>query len=269
MNQASYIFGSTPDRAELERLRAIEAIFDPASHRLLEGTGLQSGWRCLEVGAGAGSIARWLAERVGPAGEVVALDVNTRFLKEPGNEAATVVEGDVCALKLDRARFDLVHARYVLIHLAQYAQALAAMIRCLKPGGWLVLEEPDFSAAQACSPLGPLTKAFDRVNRAIQRMFDARGMDYALGRALPTLVQRENLELVKVECDAPWVAGKTATATMMKMSTHQLRTKYVATGEASGADIDGYCEFASDPDCWAIYYATMRVVAKQGKSIST
>ena len=176
MAQTSYIFGDARDSAELERLRAIEAIFDPASHHTLGSTGIQCGWRCLEVGAGAGSIARWLAERVGAEGDVVALDVNTRFLKEPGNERINVVEGDVCKLELEAEQFNLVHARYVLIHLADYPRALAAMVRCVKPGGWLVLEEPDFSAARTSTQLGPRAEAFDRVNRAIQKMFHSRGI---------------------------------------------------------------------------------------------
>src|ERR1039458_7122444 len=44
---------------------------------------------------------------------------------------------------LRRVTFDLVHARLVLVHVPQRAQALAAMVAALKPGGWLLLEEAD------------------------------------------------------------------------------------------------------------------------------
>jgi hypothetical protein len=58
--------------AEDDRLGLLEDIFDPLSCRRREL--VQPGWRCLEVGAGRGSMAVWLAERVGPCGQVVATD---------------------------------------------------------------------------------------------------------------------------------------------------------------------------------------------------
>jgi hypothetical protein len=56
MAESAYVFQRVDDQRELERLRMIERVFDPASRRRLLATGLQAGWRCLEVGPGAGSI---------------------------------------------------------------------------------------------------------------------------------------------------------------------------------------------------------------------
>jgi hypothetical protein len=39
---------------ERERLRSLEALFDPASRRHLATLGVDQGWRRLEVGCGAG-----------------------------------------------------------------------------------------------------------------------------------------------------------------------------------------------------------------------
>jgi hypothetical protein len=72
MAQSEYVFQRVEDQRELDRLRMIEQVFDPASRRRLLGTGLQPGWRCLEVGLGAGSIMTWMSEVVGPTGQVVA-----------------------------------------------------------------------------------------------------------------------------------------------------------------------------------------------------
>ena len=58
------ILDSSSDR-ERERLRLLEDSFDPGTFRWLDQLGVGSGWRCLEVGAGGGSVARWLADRVG------------------------------------------------------------------------------------------------------------------------------------------------------------------------------------------------------------
>src|SRR6516164_2243475 len=65
-------------QAEDERLDLLEQLFDPGSRRRLERA--RPGWRCLMVGAGRGSMAVWLAERVGPAGQVVATDIDCRYL---------------------------------------------------------------------------------------------------------------------------------------------------------------------------------------------
>ena len=74
MAQPEYVFQRVEDQRELERLRMIELVFDPASRGRLVGTGLQAGWRCLEVGPGAGSIMTWMGEVVGSTGQVVAVD---------------------------------------------------------------------------------------------------------------------------------------------------------------------------------------------------
>src|ERR1700740_2592078 len=67
---------------ELGRLRLLEARYDPGTFRRLGMFGPLAGARCLEVGAGAGSVARWLAAQAGPSGQVIATDTNPRFLTD-------------------------------------------------------------------------------------------------------------------------------------------------------------------------------------------
>ena len=64
-----------------ERHGAFERERDPATIRYLEEIGVSSGWRCLEVGGGGGTIAEWLCPRVGTAGHVVATELDTRLLE--------------------------------------------------------------------------------------------------------------------------------------------------------------------------------------------
>jgi hypothetical protein len=47
------------------------------------------------------------------------------------------------------------------------------------------------------------------------------------------------------------------------MSARQLRTQYVATGEASEEDVENYCTFAQNPSNWAIYYATVALLGQK------
>jgi ubiquinone/menaquinone biosynthesis C-methylase UbiE len=69
---------------ERARLTALGQIYDEGTLRLLEDVSVAAGWHCLEVGAGEGSVARWLAERVGPSGDVLAIDLDPRFIEADG-----------------------------------------------------------------------------------------------------------------------------------------------------------------------------------------
>jgi len=215
--------------------------------------------------AGAGSIARWMSEVVGEMGKVVAVDLDTRFIANINLPNVEVIKEDIQNLSLDDRSFDLIHARYVLIHISDFRSALANMLKLLKPNGWLVLEEPDFSAARAIA--GKEIESVNRVNQSILQMFENRGLDYAFGVKLPAIVQEYNLQLLSIENDAHLANGGSDIANMMKMSALQLAEKYVATGKSTLEDIEKYCLFAEDRSSWAIYYATIGVVAQ--KTIST
>jgi SAM-dependent methyltransferase len=263
MTETPYVFEGTRHEAELERLRTLEAVFDPGTRACLLATGLREGWRCLEVGAGAGSIARWLSEAAGPSGHVLAIDLSTRFLSDLRGANLEVREADVRDARLEPGSFDLAHARFVLIHVPDWAAALAAMVRCLKPGGWLVLEEPDFSGSRSFAGPAELCRAFHNVHRAIEAMFSQRGLDHSFGTRLPALLLDRGLEGIAIENDAPIVPGGSPFARMMGLSTQQLQEKYVATGQATGRDIELYGSFAAERACWATYHATVRASGRK------
>ena len=102
-----------------------------------------------------------------------------------------------------------------------------------------------------------------KVNQAIEQMYATLRMDYALGLKLPALIQRRGLQHLTVENDAPLCAGGFSIATVMKMSTEQLREKYLATGVVGQSDLERYCRFTDDPNTWAIYYATIAVSGRK------
>ena len=263
MAQPEYVFHRAENEKELERLRAIERELDSASRRRLLATGLQAGWRCLEVGPGAGSILDWLSGVVGPSGRVCGVDLSTKFLPLQYPAHVDIHQGDIRTIPLLDASFDLVHARYVLIHLPDYEAALSRMLACLKPGGWLVLEEPDFSASRGITGDAAELDAVSRVNQTIKVMYDKLGMDYALGLKLPALLQRTGANGLIVENDAPLSAGGSGMPAIMRMSAVQLREQYLATGVLTEQDLDEYCRFADDPRTWAVYYATVAVSSRK------
>ncbi len=262
MSMSQYVFTDSQHVKELERLQAIEQVFDPASRRRIQATGITVDWQCLEVGAGAGSVTRWMAAVVGENGKVVAVDLDTRFVANIQLPNVEVLKADIRHLPLENQSFDLVHTRYVLIHIPDFQVALSRMLDLLKPGGWIVIEEPDFSAARAIVGEERVFQSINRVNQAILQMFANRNMDYALGVKLPATFQKLGLQQLSVENDAHLSNGGSGLATVMKMSTVQLAEKYIATGEATQEDIEQYCLFSEDRNAWAIYYATVGIIAQ-------
>src|SRR3954468_19143464 len=113
--------------AERERLESLPSLYDARTLRLCERRGLAAGWHCLDAGAGTGSLAVALAERVGPAGRVTALDSATRFLAPLAPERPEGGGADLADGSLPAGRFDLVHARLVLEHLPERDRVLAEL----------------------------------------------------------------------------------------------------------------------------------------------
>lgn len=168
----------------LARRRCRERLNDDATRRLLERAGIGAGWSCVEVGAGTGAIAAAMAEYVGSAGSVLATELRPEHVQRLRAELPTsvdVLEHD-CRNPLPGAGYDLIHARFVLEHLADRSEVLERLRLALRPGGRLVIEDalissPDFGGHQV---LARATESFtSRLARA--------GSNYQWARKLPTL----------------------------------------------------------------------------------
>src|SRR5262249_13567684 len=155
----------------------------PITTRRLTDLGVGPGWRCLDVGAGDGSVARWLADRVGPAGRVVATDLNPRFLGGHGLPNLEVRRHNILEDDLETAHYDLVHCRAPLMPLPDPLRALRRMVQAVRPGGWLLVEEADGSTCGAADPAHPRAARFDLGTRAVWAALKATGtMDVDFGR---------------------------------------------------------------------------------------
>ena len=121
---------------------------DPGTINALKAIGVSSGWDCLEVGAGGGSIAEWLCKNVGPEGKVTAVDLNTRFIDvlEYANLEARKL--NAVTEDLPRREYDLVHARFLLAHLPERESVSVKLSQTLRPGWWILVEEPDFGTEE-------------------------------------------------------------------------------------------------------------------------
>ncbi len=257
MNQ--YLFDHNAAERELARLRMIEAAVDPETIRILESTNIAPGWTCLEVGAGAGSIVEWMGTRVGPQGEVVAVDRKTAYLRRFSSSPYRVWEGDFVTLPIN-TKADVLHARYVLIHNQQDGGLLNKMRSTVKPGGSVLLEEPDFTSADVLNRSGEA--GCRRVNEAICRMFTDAGLDPGYGLGLPRKVAAAGFTIVYIQARLHLCPGASPIADMMAESALVLHKEYTGTGIASDQDIDRYVRQARDPEYWSVYYSTISVLAR-------
>jgi len=235
---------------ERERLAAIEGGLDNYSIACLTAIGVASGWRCLEVGAGAGSIARWLCERVTSRGSVVATDLETSFLEKIEATNLEVRRHDITLDSLEDETFDLIHARKVLEHLPKPEQALERMHGATRRGGWILIEDADLVSLMHASVSDP--EFFQRAYSAFMRCMVANGYHADLGLHLGDALRRLGLHNVQVR---GWVGewtGAGANPSVYLRTFEKIREKVIACGELSGADSDRFLAEIQLPEFRAI-----------------
>ena len=192
-------------KAEDERLSLLEEIFDPLSRQ--RRAFVQAGWRCLEVGAGRGSMAVWLARRVGVNGRVVATDVDITYLNRLSLQNLEVRRHDILSDPLDvlnPGSYDLVCARLVLFWLAGKQEiAIRRMVECLRPGGWLLDEDGDWGVVAPIDSSHPHYALYHRVWKNGE-WWVSRGYDPTFGRKLPMLFERCGLMNIATKRAPRW-----------------------------------------------------------------
>ena len=219
MAEHQYVLSQAADAPERERLSLLEQTADPLSQRRLAALGIQPGWHCLEVGAGHGSIARWLAAQVGPQGRVVATDINPRFLTEMQLPNVEVRQHDIRSDSLEPGAYNLAHCRSVLMHMPEPQLVVQRMVAALRIGGWLLIEESDHSSIRAIDATHPLTESFNRQRRELSdRIVRAKLFDPHLGCRVRSLLENAGLIEINNEGVNGIVRGGEAEARLACMS---------------------------------------------------
>ena len=255
---SNYLFEHSWDQ-ERRRLDLLQQVFDPGSEEHLGRIPLPPGGQCLEVGAGAGSIARWLCDRVGPDGRVVATDLATDFLEGLTEKNLEVRRHDIVADELEEGAFDLVHARLVLEHIPERDLALKRMAAALRPGGWLVVEDFDWAsllASPACTAGELHTRMYGNPLRAV---FADAGASYDYGRHLPLDFRAAGLVDVGAEGRVHVALAGTPAAGWWQISMVKLREPLLHTGGISEAEFDEAMA-ACDDDGYCTFYPTLVTV---------
>jgi SAM-dependent methyltransferase len=230
------------------RLDALSAIFDPPTFRHIDALGIRHGWRCWEVGAGGPSVVRWLAQRVGPGGRVLATDIDVTWTQDVIGPTVVVQKHDVARDAPPAQTFDLVHARLVLVHVADRDQALRSMVHVLRPGGWLLVEDADpaLQPLSCLDPQSPEEELANKLRAGFRGLMAKRGVDLAYGRKLPRLLRDAGLIDVAADAYFPVVLPECA---LLEVTTMELIRDELARHDiATEAEIDQHLANVSAGD---------------------
>ncbi len=235
---------------ERERLAAIEGGLDAYSVGCLSAIGVGAGWHCLEIGAGGGSIARWLCDRVGPTGRVVATDLETEFLEEIEAPNLEVRRHDILVDPLEDGAFHLVHARKVLEHLPQPDRVLAKMISAVRPGGWVLVEDADLLSLMHTS--APEPAFFKRAYGAFLDCMAASGYHADLGLHLSDHLRQHELKSVQVRgWTSEWTASGDQPSVYLR-TFEKIRERVICERRLSAEEVEHFLSEIRSPSFRAI-----------------
>ena len=232
--------------------------------------GLAPGLRVLDVGSGLGQFTRAMAGAVGPAGCVVGVERSAEQLAEWRRLAAAAGEADLVDVRAGDADrlplradewggFDVAHARFLLEHVADPQAVVDAMVRAVRPGGRVVLEDDDHDLLR----LFPELPDFDRIWNAYARSYAVAGHDPWVGRKLPSMLARAGAKPTR--CDWPFFGACHGSETFEAIVTNcraivtGARAAILAAGKLTDAEFEAgiraYDDWCRTPGA-AYWYCT-------------
>ena len=135
-----------------ERLKVLARAHQQATSALLDRIDVRPGMRCVDVGCGSGDVTFELADRVGPSGHVLGIDMDEVKL---GLARDTATEQGVANIEFrvvdvnewsEPGVYDVVFSRLLLEHLGRPVELLRRMWEAVSPGGVVAVEDGDFEA---------------------------------------------------------------------------------------------------------------------------
>jgi SAM-dependent methyltransferase len=240
-----YILDNT-SASEYKRLDLMSKILDPWTRGYLKMLGIGKGWRCLELGGGNGSITEWLAATVASSGSVTAIDINPVLLELIPAQNVSVQQMDLRTGELPAESYDLVTCRALLHQIADSgSHVLKQMAQAVRPGGWLLIQEPDFHLAPTTEP-----DVWARTWKGLIEWGHDNGVDWLIGRKLPGMVAALGLGHPQAKTDVQNIRGRDRGALYFQLFFAEVRDRVIGAGHLDAATIDAASALLDDPDYW-------------------
>jgi len=237
-----------PERAgEGERIDYGALAYDDVTWARLRALGVGPGWRCLEVGAGTGTIARRLLDEAGAA-SVLAVDRDVRFLARRPTPRLDMLEADITAPDFVQGQFRLVHARFVLMHLSERERLITALSELVAPGGVLVISD----AVDLTSDRTPTTPYTAAMRAMWQGLRDTIGTDATSALSYPQLLYGAGLVSVAAELHVPPLLPGSPISRFWSDTWERSRAAMLATGLVDDAAVDEAVRYLDSDECAAL-----------------
>ena len=232
-------------KGEGKRLALMSELLDPMHRRYIQSLGVvKPDARTLEVGCGNGSISAWLARQIAPEGEAVAVDLDLSLVNVHVPNLK-LLKADITAGPVDPGSFDLVTARAVLHHVTDVEKAIANLVASVRPGGAILLIEPDFLPATIAEP--PKMRAF--WNGWLTWSRD-QGIDYQIGRTLAPRLAALGLRRIGGTAETAIYNGTSPWADYWAQTIKELHEDLISSGKVDNALVNIFLGYCADPNWW-------------------
>ncbi|SFM97992.1 Methyltransferase domain-containing protein [Izhakiella capsodis] len=228
---------------ELARLRTLEYAFDPLSKTVFEQLEIPARSDILDLGAGAGSLAGWLARQY-PDAKVTATatDIDIRFLIDVPD--IQVISHNIVTDDFPAASFDVVHARALLSHLTEREAILTRIASWVRPGGWLIIE--DVSLQPSLSTTNPL---FRKIALAgITLLEQSVGSDMFWADILPSRLRDRGLSNIGHRTVEGRIGDNSPADTFWAATTVQAGPALLKLGLLTQNDLDAMASLRAAPE---------------------
>lgn len=179
---------------EQRRLSTLNALLNASSLRAMA---LSGGERVLDVGCGLGQFTRMIGRQVGPRGRVVGVERDPEQRAEAERQAREDGEAQLFELRAGSAlelpladdewgSFDVAHTRFLLEHVTDPLAVLRQMLRAVRPGGRIVVEDDDHETLR----LWPEPPGVAEIWRAYYETYTRQGKNPLVGRHLVSLLHQ-------------------------------------------------------------------------------
>ena len=190
----------------LSKRKTLNQLLNPSTQQFLLASGLSEGMTVLDIGCGIGAMSCWLAEQVGPTGNVIAIDnspaqleIAREIAQEQGLDNIEFMQLSADQLDNIKVRFDLVYCRFLLIHLINPDEVVQSIYNHLRPGGVFACE----SAILGHEFCFPYNDAFDKWRQLNFEVFKAMGKDPQTGKKIYNMMHSAGFESLSARLFQP------------------------------------------------------------------
>ena len=182
-----------------------------------------------------------------PTGSVLATDLALRRLSATAVPGLTATRHDVVHDKIPTGAYDLVQARLLLVHLPERERVLDSLVRSLRPGGWIAIEDFDNMFLDVGSAATREQAVVRKVALALKRLLQDCGADLAYARRLPDLLRARGLRDIAGEGRLVFGAGGSAASRLAAANYSQVAEDTIGQRLCGSGELRAALELLEDP----------------------